>query len=94
MALIVTLQPNGSKGTFDTNTLAGGTKWLDYATGFLEGTEPIQLTTISTGDVWSYNYGANTYFRLVPSGALADAFYSTFTSGVLSGLLAKKPQVL
>jgi hypothetical protein len=90
MALVVSLRTDGKKETVDITI----NKWLDYATGFLEGTEPILLTTIATGDVWSYNYGANTYFRLVPSGTLPDAFYTTFTGGILSGLLAKKPQIL
>jgi hypothetical protein len=90
MALVVSLRTDGKKETVDITI----NKWLDYATGFLEGTEPILLTTIATGDVWSYNYGTNTYYRLVPNGTLPDAFYTTFTGGILSGLLAKKPQIL
>lgn len=90
MPAVVSLRTDGKLQTVDITI----NKWLDYAIGFLEGTEPILLTTIATGDVWSYNYGASTYFRLVPSGALPDAFYSTFSGGVLSGLLAKKPQIL
>jgi hypothetical protein len=90
MPAVVSLRTDGKLQTVDITI----NKWLDYATGFLEGTEPILLTTITTGDVWSYNYGANTYYRLVPSGTLLDAFYTTFSGGILSGLLAKKPQTL
>lgn len=90
MPAVVSLRADGKQETVDITI----NKWVDYAVGFLEGTEPILLATIATGNVWAYNYGANTYYRLVPSGALPDAFYTTFTAGVLSGFLAKKPQIL
>lgn len=95
MALLVTLNPNGTKSTIESGSIVGGaTKWIDYATGFPRATPPTLLTTIATGNVWVYNYGANTYYRLVPSGTLQDSFYSTFTGGVLLGLLATKNQNL
>lgn len=95
MALLVTLNPNGTKSTMDSSSIVGGaTKWIDYATGFPKATPPILLATIATGNVWTYNYGTNTYYRLVPSGVLEDSFYSTFTEGILSGFLATKNQNL
>ena len=95
MALLITLNLNGTKSTMDSGLIVGGaTKWFDYATGFPRATPPILLTTIATGNVWTYNYGANTYYRLVPNGVLEDSFYSTFTGEVLSGLLATKNQNL
>ena len=95
MAKVVTLNNDGTKSIVDTSTLGGGvTKWFDYATGFPRATSPTLLTTIATGDVWMYKYGVNTYYRLVPSGVLEDSFYSIFSGGVLSGLLATKNQSL
>jgi len=63
-------------------------KWLDYATGF--STTPTLLQTIANGDVYEYTYSNGTRYRLVPSGSEDDAFYSTFSGGVLSGLVATK----
>lgn len=65
-------------------------KWLDYATGF--SATPTLLQTIADGDVYEYTYSNGTRYRLVPSGAEVDSFYTTFSSGVLSGLVAEKQQ--
>ncbi len=66
--------------------------WITLVTGYK--TTPTLLTTIGDGDVYSYTYATNTvditYYRLVPSGALDDAFYTTFSLGVLSGMIAHK----
>jgi len=66
--------------------------WMDYARGWKE--TPTLNTTIATGDVYDYVFesdsGDVTYYRLVPSGDADDAFYANFSSGELSGLLAKK----
>ena len=62
--------------------------WIDYATGF--SSAPTLTQTIATGDVYTYTYSNGTLYRLVPSGAEADAFYSAFSGGVLSGLVASK----
>jgi hypothetical protein len=45
---------------------------------------PTLLTTIAEGDVYEYTYVDGTAYRLVPSGAAEDAFYNTFSGGVLS----------
>jgi hypothetical protein len=61
--------------------------WLDIIVGASSST---LNTTISTGTVVNYVYAGVTYFRLIPSGTANDAFYSTFSNGILSGLLAQK----
>lgn len=63
-------------------------KWLDYATGF--SATPTLLQTIADGDVYEYTYSNGTLYRLVPSGSEQDSFYSAFSGGVLSGLVASK----
>lgn len=63
-------------------------KWIDYATGF--SATPTLLQTIADGDVYEYTYSNGTLYRLVPSGSEQDAFYSAFSGGVLSGLVASK----
>ena len=62
-------------------------KWLDYIVG---ASSSSLNTTIATGTVVNYVYAGVTYYRLIPSGTAIDAFYSTFSNGVLSGLLAQK----
>lgn len=70
--------------------------WITLVTGYK--TTPTLLTTIGDGDVYSYTYATNTidktYYRLVPSGLLDDAFYTTFSLGVLSGMVAHKKLTL
>ena len=63
-------------------------KWTDYATGF--SATPTLLQAIADGDVYEYTYTNGTLYRLVPSGSEDDAFYSAFSGGVLSGLVARK----
>ena len=63
-------------------------KWIDYATGF--SVIPALTQTIADGDVYEYTYSNGTLYRLVPSGSEQDAFYSAFSGGVLSGLVASK----
>lgn len=55
-------------------------------------TAPAQVGTVASGDVYSYTLGAVTRYRLVPStySAAQDAFYSTFSGGVLSGLITTR----
>lgn len=64
--------------------------WIDYVTGF--SAIPTLLTTIADGDVYEYTYSNGTLYRLVPSGSAVDSFYTTFSGGVLSGLVAEKQQ--
>ena len=67
---------------------AGGSlKWLDIIVG---ASSSSLNTTIATGTVVNYVYGGVTYFRLIPNGIEKDAFYTTFTGGILSGLVAQK----
>lgn len=61
--------------------------WLDYIVG---ASSSSLNTTIAIGTVVNYVYAGVTYFRLIPSSTAIDAFYSTFSNGVLSGLLAQK----
>jgi hypothetical protein len=64
----------------------GGKTWTDYATGF--STEPTLIETIADGDVYSYNYDGKTLYRLV--GNPIDAFYTNYSGGSFSGLVAQK----
>jgi len=63
-------------------------KWIDYVTGF--SAIPTLTQTIAEGEVYTYPYSNGTLYRLVPSGSEQDAFYTTFSGGVLSGLVASK----
>jgi hypothetical protein len=56
--------------------------WTEYAGNY--SSAPTLLTTITDGDVYEYTYADGTAYRLVPSGSEEDAFYSTFSGGVLS----------
>ena len=56
--------------------------WTEYARNY--SSAPTLLTTIDEGDVYEYTYVDGTAYRLVPSGAAEDAFYNTFSGGVLS----------
>lgn len=71
----------------------GNVDWLSLVLGYK--TNPTFNTTIATGDVWNYVYSTSgsdvTYYRLIPSDASADAFYTTFSAGILSGLISQKP---
>ena len=82
----------GVNATYVANAISkielGVTTWIDYATGFSE--IPTLLETIAEGDVYEYTYTNGTLYRLVPSGSEQDAFYTAFSGGVLSGLVASK----
>lgn len=62
--------------------------WIDYVSGYT--TTPTLLQTIADGDVYEYTYTNTTLYRLVPSGSAIDSFYTTFSGGVLSGLVVEK----
>ena len=62
--------------------------WIDYVNGYT--TTPTLLQTIADGDVYEYTYTNTTLYRLVPSGSAIDSFYTTFSGGVLSGLVVEK----
>lgn len=83
---------NEVNATYVTNAISkieqSVTTWIDYTTGF--SSIPTLTQTIETGDVYTYTYTNGTLYRLVPSGSEQDAFYSAFSGGVLSGLVASK----
>ena len=53
---------------------------------------PTKVGTVASGDVYSYVHKGATYYRLVPYtyAAASDAFYSTFSGGVLSDLVVSR----
>jgi hypothetical protein len=69
--------------------------WIFYASQW--SVPPIRIATVMTpvpGNVFEYTRGATKLYRLVPSPYTAnnDKFFSHFNSGILSGLLAARPQ--
>jgi len=88
----LTLSDTGIQGPKGDSGDAATTSWIKLATGWK--TAPTLNTTIADGDVWNYIYegssGDVTYYRLVPSGTADDAFYETFSDGVLSDLIVVK----
>ena len=92
MAKLVTLENNGTQSTIDSSTLGGGSslQFDHYVIKF--STPPTLNSTITNGKVFNYTLDAVTRFRFVPTiyNPTQDAFYSTFTSGVLSGLITKR----
>ena len=82
----------GATGLTGAQGLTGATgavahSWIDYAAG---ATSQVLTVTIATGDVYTYTYGTDTLYRLVPSGSEPDAFYNVFSGGVLSDLVVTK----
>lgn len=75
---------------FGNADLSSGKTWTDYATKWTA--KPTKLSTISTGDVFSYVYKGVTTYRHVPVPYVAsnDKFYSSFVGGVLTNLLASR----
>lgn len=78
----------GSWSPFNTSS-----SWITYVTnGLYTGT----TTTIGTGDVLTYDYGGDTVYRHITTAEDAygypseDAFYTTFSSGLLSGLIVSR----
>jgi hypothetical protein len=65
-------------------------RWVDLATRW--STPPVLTASIAAGGVYSYVYDAVTYYRLVPSPYVSsnDSFYTTFSGGVLSGLIVAR----
>lgn len=67
----------------------GAPKWLDILVG---ASSSSFNTIIATGTVVNYVFAGVTYYRLIPSGPEKEGFYSTFSGGVLSGLVNYKIQ--
>lgn len=77
----------------DENSFAKAGAGLDW--GYYKdhwSVAPTLLATIAAGDVWSYTLSGVTRYRLIPATytPAQDAFYSQFTGGVLSGLIATR----
>ena len=66
--------------------------WMTLVRGY--NTTPTLLSTITTGDVYTYIYNSSpsnvTYYRYIANDGSLDAFYTYFSSGILSGLVASK----
>jgi hypothetical protein len=83
----------GAPGANGRNVVdAGGVDsllWGDYALNF--ASDPVQVGTVAEGDVYQYDYDNGTAYRLVPTDGMSqDGFYSTFSGGVLSGLIVER----
>jgi hypothetical protein len=72
-------------------------RFEEFTWSYLKDTwtvEPSITASITGGDVYSYTLKGVTRYRFVPTtspyDATLDAFYTTFTGGVLSGLIATK----
>lgn len=83
-AISLDLQTQGTQGTASPPT------WEFYAANW--STPPTQVSTTAAGAVYSYVLDGVTRYRLVPAvyDPTDDAFYSTFTGGVLSGLIVSR----
>jgi hypothetical protein len=64
--------------------------WEYYVTNWT--TEPVLLESITGGDVYSYTLDGTTRYRFVPStyDATQDAFYTSYSSPTLSGLIVTR----
>lgn len=83
----ITLSRVGAQGATGASGVSG-LSWIDYVTGY--AADPTLTQTIASGDVYTYTYSNGTLYRLVPSGAASDSFYTTFTDGTLSDLVSSK----
>ena len=70
--------------------VTAGADWTYYATTWT--TEPTFVETITGGDVYSYTLDGTTRYRFVPTtyDATEDAFYTTFSTPNLSGLIVAR----
>lgn len=70
--------------------VSNATSWVDYATRW--DSEPVTVAIIAAGEVISYAWKGVTRYRLIPTiyAPVNDAFYTTFSGGVLSGLITKR----
>ncbi len=66
--------------------------WMTLTRGFK--IEPVFNSTIAGGDVYTYVYESSpsdkTYYRYIATDGSEDAYYGTFSGGILSDLIAKK----
>jgi hypothetical protein len=70
--------------------------WMTLTRGFK--TEPTFNSTIAGGDVYDYVYESTpsdkTYYRYIATDGSEDAYYGTFSGGILSNLIAKKQIII
>ena len=68
----------------------GGLTWEHLAANWTSA--PAQVGTVAAGAVYAYTLGGVTRYRLVPTtySAALDAFYTTYSGGVLSGLICSR----
>ena len=66
--------------------------WMTLTRGFK--IEPVFNSTIAGGDVYTYVYESSpsdkTYYRYIATDGSEDAYYGTFSGGILSNLITKK----
>jgi len=66
--------------------------WMTLVRGY--NTTPTLLTTITTGDIYTYVYTSSptniTYYRYIASDGSEDGFYGTWNGSSLSNLIARK----
>lgn len=72
------------------NMGASGATWDYYATNW--SVAPTLNSSITGGDVYNYTLNGVTRYRFVPTtyDANQDAFYTTFSGGVLSGIIVTR----
>lgn len=88
--IAVVIGPRGPKGDTGDTGPAAELVWSTYANNWSE--TPTQIATIATGAVYQYVWRGVTRYRLVPEPYLSenDAFYSAFSSGVLSSFIVSR----
>ena len=73
-----------------TSLAASSAAWDYYVMNW--SVEPALDSSIAGGDVYTYTLDATTRYRFVPTtyDPTQDAFYTTFSGGVLSGLIVTR----
>ena len=86
----VAIADQGDTVTLVVGETEGELAWNDLATRW--DVAPAQTATIAAGSVFAYQLDGVTRYRLVtsPYTPAGDAFYATFTGGVLSDLVAAR----
>ncbi|MFN3332796.1 MAG: hypothetical protein ACK47M_09830 [Caldilinea sp.] len=72
------------------STESDSQSWFHFITNW--DMAPVLIDSIPSGDVYAYVLDGVTRYRLVPDPYAVedDAFYTTFTGGVLSGLIVTR----
>lgn len=80
----ITTNANGNKII---NVPSAPVTWIYYATTW--SVSPTLNSSIAGGDVYNYTLSETTRYRFVPTtyDPTLDAFYTTFSGGVLSGII-------